>query len=196
MEFNSINFKINNFATQKAGIVQNNTQGQNQPQTQSQQPPAQTFQNQNINPTLMYDFQMAKMDNETVLKYLQNMLKLPNSIEKFVNQLNSKNVDPKLASILLENLISTKTLAEFLNQNSIDAISKLMQTISASLKQGNNDVSQLKEILNVLSVIQNSSALNINTVKELLLLYIPLNQSVFDKEIVQNELSEDEKKQY
>lgn len=193
MEFNSINFKINNFATQKAGIVQNNTQGQNQPQTQSQQLPAQTFQNQNINPALMYDFQMAKMDNETVLKYLQNMLKLPNSIEKFVNQLNSKNVDPKLASILLENLISTKALAEFLNQNSTDAISKLMQTISASLKQGNNDVSQLKEILNVLSVIQNSSALNINTVKELLLLYIPLNQPVFDKEIVQNELSEDEK---
>ena len=191
MNFNSINnFNNINFANQKAGIVQNNQQqssGQNiQPQLQNQAPQ----QNQTINPSLMFDFQLAKMDNQTVLKYLQNIMKLPNSIEQFVNQLNSKNIDPNLSSILLENMISVKALSEYLNQNSTEAISKLMQTISTSLKSGVNDVSQLKEILTILGSIQSSSSLNTNTIKELLLLYIPLNTPVFDKNIdgkIQNE---------
>ena len=73
MEFNSINFNINNFASQKAGLVQNQTQGQNQTQMQQQTQVQPFVQNQSINPALIYDFQMAKMDNKTVLKYLQNL---------------------------------------------------------------------------------------------------------------------------
>ena len=127
MEFNSINNSNFQIANQKANLVKisqdlpQNTQ-QSTPQTQipTQQTP------QNINPSIMYDFQMAKMDNETMLKYLQNLLKLPNSIDKFVEQLNSKNIDPKIAKILVENLISVKALSEFLNQNSNSAISKLI----------------------------------------------------------------------
>jgi len=189
MEFNSINFNTNNITNQKAGLVQNNSQNIQQ-QNQAQNPTPRPAQTQHINPSLMYDFQVAKMDNETVLKYLQNLMKLPNSIDKFVNQLNAKNVDSKLASILAENMISIKALSQFLNQNSSEAISKLMQTISLTLKSGSNDVSQLKEILSILSAIQNSSNLNTNTLKELLLLYIPLNAPIYDKKIdgkIQNE---------
>ncbi|MBQ8634822.1 hypothetical protein IJX73_02040 [bacterium] len=192
------NFRpINNINTQnisqtKAGLVQNS---QNQPigqQTPQAQPQIQTpQQNQTINPSLMFDFSTIKMDNETALKYLQNLLKLPNSIDKFVNQLNSKNVDPKIAAILVENMISVKALSEFLNQNSTTAISKLLQTISMSLKSGISDVSQLKEILSVLNAIQTNSNLSTNTIKELLLLYIPLNNPVFDKEIDPNDFMED-----
>ena len=191
MNFNSINsFNNINFANQKAGIVQNNQEQPAQQSAQNQTQMQNTQQNQTINPSLMYDFALAKMDNETMLKYLQNLMKLPNSIDKFVNQLNSKNIDPKIASILIENMISTKALSQFLNQNSTEAISKLMQTISSSLKSGISDVSQLKEILAVLGSIQSSTSMNANSIKELLLLYIPLNTPVFDKSVdgkIQNE---------
>lgn len=181
MEFNSVNFNIN-IVNQKAGLVKNSQQ---QAQTPQQQilPQTQPSSTQYINPSLMYDFQSVKMDNETVLKYLQNLMKLPNSIDKFVNQLNTNNIDPKLSKILIENMISVKALSEFLNQNSNEAISKLMQTISLTLKSGTSDVSQLKEILSILGAIQNSTSLNQNALKELLLLYIPLNIPVFDKNI-------------
>lgn len=191
---NHINFNIQNIAQQKANIVQSSQQ-QSLPQQQTQQnAPIIQQQAQNINPSLMYDLQLAKMDNETVLKYLQSLLKLPNSIDKFVNMLNSKNIDPKIASILIENMVNVKALSEFLNKNSSEAISKLMQTISQSLKSGVNDVAQLKEIMSILGVIQSSTNLNSNTIKELLLLYIPLNQPVFDKEIEGNNFNEEENK--
>ena len=178
------NYIPRNVSTQKANLVQNSQQEPNQAQPQlSQNLQANTMQNQQINPSLMYDFQMAKMDNETVLKYLQNLLKLPNSIDKFINNLNNKNLDSKITSILVENLINTKALGEFLNQNSTQAISKLMQTISESLKSGINDIGQLKEMLSILGSIQNSTNLSSNAIKELLLLYIPLNQPVFNEEI-------------
>ena len=118
MEFNSINnYNPNIVSNQKAGLVQNSQNQQSPAQNQITQQPQQT-PTQQINPGLMYDFQAAKMDNETILKYLQNLMKLPNSIDKFVNQLNSKNIDPKITSILIQNMISTKALGEFLNQNS------------------------------------------------------------------------------
>ena len=192
MEFNSINFNIRNIANQKAGLVQNNTQ-QNQASQQQVLAQNQQMQTQTINPSLMYDFQAAKMDNETVLKYLQNLMNLPNSIDKFVNQLNSKNIDPKLTSILIENMISIKALNHLLSQNANEAISKLMQTISSTLKSGTSDVSQLKEILSILGAIQATSSINTNTLKELLLLYIPLNVPVFDKNIDGEIQNEDEK---
>lgn len=184
MEFSSINnfnFQIN--TNPKAGLVQNS---QNPPQAQAQvqaQNPSILAGSETINPALIYDFQATQMDSETILKYLQNLLKLPNSIDKFVNQLNSKNVNSKLASILVENMISVKLLSEFLNVNSKEAISKLMQVISSSLKSGNSDISQLKEILSILGTIQNSTSISTNSIKELLLLYIPLNVPVFDKKV-------------
>lgn len=193
MEFNSINFNLNNIATQKAGLVNNSQNNQNTTQQQTQ-PQAQQLQTtQYVNPSLMLDFQIAKMDNETVLKYLQNLLKLPDSIDKFVSQLNSDIADPKISSILIESLIGVKALSQFLNQNSSEAISKLMQTISLTLKSGVGEFAQLKEILSILGTIQNSTSLNVNALKEFLLLYIPLNVPVFDKNIDNDNLNEEEK---
>ncbi len=194
MEFNSVNnFIIQPNSAQKAGLVQG-LQNQQTAQPQAQNLPLpQSINQAAVNPSLMYDFQFAKMDNETILKYLQNLMKLPNSIDKFVNQMSEKVVNPKLTLILAENMISVKMLSEFLNQNSADAISKLMQTISQTLKSGASDVSQLKEILSILNAIQSSTNINSNTLKELLLLYIPLNVPVFDKNVVSVIDDEEEK---
>lgn len=194
MEFNSINFNIHNISNQKAGLVQNN-QEQNQALTKENLPQAQSsIQYQKTIEPEIFNFQLIKMDNETVLKYLQNLMQLPNSIDKFVNQLNSKNIDPKIASILVENMINTKALSEFLNKNSSEAISKLMQTISLALKSGNKDISQLKEVLSVLGSIQTSTSTNANSIKELLLLYIPLNSPVFNKN-ADNKIENEEEKE-
>ncbi|MBE7708113.1 MAG: hypothetical protein E7Z88_05340 [Cyanobacteria bacterium SIG27] len=194
MEFNSVNnFIIQPNSAQKAGLVKG-LQNQQTAQPQAQNLPLpQSINQAAVNPSLMYDFQLAKMDNETILKYLQNLMKLPNSIDKFVNQMSEKVANPKLALILAENMISVKMLSEFLNQNSADAISKLMQTISQTLKSGASDVSQLKEILSILNAIQSSTNINSNTLKELLLLYIPLNVPVFDKNVVSAIDDEEEK---
>ena len=88
MEFNSVNnFIIQPNSAQKAGLVQG-LQNQQTAQPQAQNLPLpQSINQAAVNPSLMYDFQLAKMDNETILKYLQNLMKLPNSIDKFVNQM-------------------------------------------------------------------------------------------------------------
>ena len=143
---------------------------QNEPQKpQAEAPKAET---------MTFNFEMAKMDNETLLKYLQSTLKMPDNLEKFI-----KNADKGTLKILVQNMIDTKVLGEFLNQNSALAIEKILKTISTSLKSGASDVSQLKEILGILTSIQSQTNLNTNAIKELLLLYIPLNPMVFDKQV-------------
>ena len=96
-----------------------------------------------------------------------------------------------MLQILIENMVNTKALSEFLNQNSNEAISKLMQTISTTLKNGITDVTQLKEMLSVLVAIQTSTNLNSNTLKELMLLYIPLNIPAFEEKGNFNKIEEE-----
>ena len=143
-----------------------------------QNPPADEQIKETKQQQQVFNYEQAKMDSETLLKYLQSTLKMPDSIEKFV-----KSKDAKALKILVENMINTKALGEFLNQNSTSAIETILKTISASMKSGISDVSQLKDILGILTSIQSQTNLNTNMIKELLLLYIPLNPMVFDKQI-------------
>ncbi|MBR5304831.1 MAG: hypothetical protein IKU37_08415 [Candidatus Gastranaerophilales bacterium] len=190
MEFNSVNFNLNNIANQKAGLV-NNSQNLLQ-QTQSQiQPQIQQAASLRVEHNFMYDFFAAKMDNETVLRYLQKLFDFPDSIEKFVNQLNDKNINSKLVKILVENLVNVKALSELINQNSTEAISRIMQAISSSLKSG-IDAAQLKEVLVFLNAIQANTSHGANALREFLLLYIPLNVPVFDKNLNNETLEEHE----
>ena len=122
------------------------------------------------------------MTNEQVLKYLLNLLEMPSSIDKFISNLNNAKNQDKIAKLLNENLLNIKALNDFLNQNSTNAINKLLNIISTTLKQGNEDISQLKEMLTILNSIQQSSLINANTLKEFLLLYIPLNIPIFNKQ--------------
>ncbi len=195
--FNPINNNFNiyqNFASQKANIVQDNQNqainqyAQNQSMAQFQQQQTQ------INPNLLINYEAVKMTNEQILKYLLSMLELPSSIDKFINELNNPKSQDKTIKLLVENLLSTKALNEFLNQNSTNAINKLLNVISTTLKQGREDISQLKDILNILTSIQQSSTINTNTLKEFLLLYIPLDIPVFDKQSELKNLDEEKTK--
>lgn len=140
-------------------------------QNQTETKPAQA---QNI----VYDFEMAKMDSEMLLKYIQSSMKMPNTIEEFLQNNNAQTL-----KILIKDILNTKILAEFLNQNSTQAIETILKTISSSLKSGITDVGQLKDVLGILTAIQSQTNLNSNALKELMLLYIPLNPAVFDKQV-------------
>ena len=72
--FNSVNNFIpaQNLAQTKAGLVGNSQIQQNTQNQQPQQQLNQTIAQQTINPSQIFNYQMAKMDNEVVLKYLQN----------------------------------------------------------------------------------------------------------------------------
>lgn len=183
--FNSINNNLintnNNIAPKKADIVQNNSNNQTNQQQNILQDNALIHQ-QTTNQIFAQNFQLNKMDNETILKYLQSLLNLPTSIEQFVNQQKNIKNNKQILKILTENLINTKELAELLNKNSAQAIEKILQTISTTLRSGVSDIEQLKEIMSILVSIQSSTNLSSNALKELILLYIPLNMPVFDKQ--------------
>ena len=149
-----------------------------------------------VYPPLLYTFQNARMDNEIMLKYLLNLLSLPSTIDKFIKETLSKNKDGKdndLAKLLTENLLNTKALAEYLSKNSKIAIEKNLRMISDSLKFGIDDNFQLREVLSVLSAIHAQSSSNSNILKEFLLLYIPINGQIFDRETEYSPDSEEEK---
>ncbi len=128
---------------------------------------------------------VLKMNNEVVQKYLQSLLDMPESLDKFLQNANSKNTDIKsyqFLKIFVENMLNNKELNQLLAQNSKEAIQKLLNVITQTLKHNGSDVTQLKEIMAVLNTIQTSSTINTNTLRELFLLYIPINYQVFNED--------------
>lgn len=172
---------VNNLLNQTLGQIQGQVQGQVQGQLGQNLP----MFNNGTEPAVIYQpisFEYMTMEQETLLRYLQNLLKLPESIDKFINQLKT---DPKnaeiLAKIIQQNLVDVKGLNEFLNKNSTEAIQKLYMTIMSVLKTGSNEISQLKELMSVLNFLQTSTNLNPNSIKEFLLLYLPLDILQFNQ---------------
>lgn len=181
----NIQRQIPNTAPKPAGLVNS---ASNQVQAQNQAPDNPNFTNQNQAQQVNYqanfqniNYEALTMDKEALLKYLQNLLNLPNSIDKFIDELKNNPKNAKLlAQIINENLVNVKALNQFLNENSTSAIQKLYEAISFVLKTGSKDITQLKEALSILTMIQNNTNLNPNSIKEFLLLYLPLNISVQD----------------
>lgn len=195
-DFNSINnfnfIKIHTNSTQNKGTVEISDKNLSVNIEQNKNLPLNRPLEQ-VNPALIYNLQLAKMDNETLIKYLQSLLALPNSIDDFIKKANSNTKNSEILKIIVENLIDTKALAEFLNEKSKIAIDKTLQTISTALKSGIEDNSQLKEILSILTFIQAQSSSNSNILKEFLLLYIPINGQIFDKQVEYNITNNEEK---
>ena len=145
-----------------------------------------------VNPSLLYNYSMAKMDYEVMMKYMLNMMSLPDSIDKFIQKAAQNGKDFEMIKVLVENLINTKALAEFLNVKSKIAIDKTMQAISNSLKTGLSDSGQLRDILSILNIIQSQSSSNSSILKEFLLLYIPVSGQIFEKQVEYSPAEDDE----
>lgn len=180
--FNNLNF--NPVSNTPAGLVGQVGAKETSSNAQMQQTNSQlnAFQFQQIEiPTL--NFENILMEKETILKYLQNLMKLPNSVEKFVEELNQNKNNPKYLEILSQNLINVKALNDFLNLNSKEAIQKLLQTLSELSKTSQEGSKQLGEIFSLLNALQQNTSNNQTSIKEFLLLYIPLNIQEYDKSV-------------
>lgn len=171
-----------------ANIVKNNNiENNNTPQRQNlEHAPNNTIISKEA--VFLYDIQNIKMTRELILKYIQSLLNMPDSIEEFFNQYNRENEIQntninKNALIIIKNILDVAKLSEFLGKNSKIASQKILQTISQALSYGITDTSQLREILTILNTIgQNTTQIqNYNSIKELLLLYIPINPQAFEK---------------
>ena len=190
-------FQVTQYVRPDSQSTQNVNQSTSQNTTQSHtslnNSQTQNAQNtQNNNSVFVYNLETAKMDQQVVQKYLQNLLNMPKTLEELVqntqnNTSQNTKIDAKtyqFLKIFVQNLINTETLAEIMNQNSKDAIQKLLNTMSVMLKSGSKNSSQLKEMLSVLNAIQAStSSQSSGVLKDLLLLYIPVNsQMYFEKD--------------
>lgn len=129
--------------------------------------------------------EVLKMENEVVQKYLQNLLNMPEGMDKILNALNTKETNTQsyqFLKIFVENMLNNKELSQLLNQNSNEAIQKLLNVISQTMKYSSSDTAQLKEILSVLNTIHTTSSINTNTLRELFLLYIPIDYQVYKQD--------------
>jgi len=161
-------------------------------------PTQETSKDLLINPNMLYNLKMAKMDNKEVTKYLQNILKVPNEIEEFVK--NNQNIlmnpikDVKDVKNIVENMLNLKFLSIFLNDSSKEAMQKVLHMMSNAIKTGIQP-EQLKEMVSILSSIsQNVQANSQNSLKELFLIYIPVNYQNFNKELEFNPSDYEESK--
>lgn len=184
---NNSYIKINSNPSKQAEIVKENTQNLNQNPNLNNSNYRPDVQNNTQN-IFLYNTQNTKMASEMVLRYLQSLLEMPETIEKFIEQMsNSKakfsDVLDAKTQIIIQEMLDTAQLAKFLKENSKTALQKILNIISNSLNSGLKDTSQLREILSVLTSIQQnlSSASNYNSIKEFLLLYIPLDLQAFDR---------------
>ena len=186
------NIFINNQAISKP--VSNEAQQQANTSQQNPQYQIQTsFYNQIFETSSLYS--LIKMDNNAINKYLQNLLSMPDSIIEFINKATSTDIGQKLAKLIANGELDLDKLTVLLNQNSKAAIDKVLKTISSSIANGNSDISQLKEVLSILSSIQSSTnSVSSNSLKELLLLYIPLNIQAWQNSTTPTEAENKDKK--
>ncbi len=177
-QFNSVYININ--SPKPAGLVRDNTvqneicDNKNVMQSKSERP--NTFA-QSVNFCNSSAFQI---EDELILKYIKSLLNMPDSIEKFIEQLNTNTDCEALlnqkARIIVENMIDVALLSKFLNENSKSALQKIFTTISQALNCGLNDTAQLRQIMDILSSLSRiTSNPDCNCVKELLLLYLPFD---------------------
>lgn len=125
--------------------------------------------------------EMLKMDNEVVQKYLLSLLDMPESLDKFLEYSNTKNnvkEGLRFLKIFTENMLSNKELSALFNKNSNDAVQKVLNIVTQTIKNG-SDPAQLKEILSTLNSIHASSTTNTNSLRELFLLYIPIDYQIY-----------------
>ena len=78
----------------------------------------------------------------------------------------------ELNQLLFGDKVNLSMLAELLKQNSKEAVQKLMMTIANVAKYGANDVSNLKELMNLFTS-STAFATETQALKTLMLLYLP-----------------------
>ena len=146
------------------------------------------------------NFAGFKMASSEKSLYLKDLLNLPKDIQEVLVMLqNNASANKGLSSLLNKN-INLANLAQLMQINSKEAMSKLISAMTEASKQGITDLSQFKEAMKFINAsVSVASQDNLNQVlKTFMLLYLPwlpLQEGVdFELEIEtsQGENGEDE----
>lgn len=119
---------------------------------------------------------ISTVEIEQRANYIKDLLNLPRDFEAFIKMIQGQNMNMQamkdLSKLLNNGKINLGELTVLLGDNSKEAIQKLMMTIMTVSKMGSNDVSQLKELMAMFSA-SGGQVDNSNTLKNLLMLYLP-----------------------
>ncbi|MBR1616717.1 hypothetical protein IJ670_01050 [bacterium] len=182
--FNSINQYAQNYTRPTTNVVPNEAQvfdnlKSNLFNETNQTPTSNVVENAQKNLEIT---QQLLMEDSVVQKYVQNILKMPESFEKFLEQALNSNDGGKFLKLIVENMFNTKELASLLNENSKDAIQKLINVISDTLKTPGANMEQLRDILAIISAVYTNTQMDTNALRELFILYIPVNCQMIKQE--------------
>ena len=150
-----------------------------QPQTQNNTP--MFFKFTPLTLSAASELKLTTIEIEQKANYAKDLLNLPRDFSELINQITSNSTQTsiinqqmlsELSKLFNNGKIDLSLLSILLKDTSKDAMQKLMMTIANIAKYGANDVSGLKELMNLFSantaIVSDSQAL-----KNLLLLYLP-----------------------
>lgn len=150
-----------------------------QPQNENNAP--SFFKSTPLTLSLTSELKLTTIEVEQKANYVKDLLNLPKDFKELINQIvsqttQSNNISQQMANELNQLLFGDKVnlsmLAELLKQNSKEAVQKLMMTIANVAKYGANDVSNLKELMNLFTS-STAFATETQALKTLMLLYLP-----------------------
>lgn len=132
--------------------------------------------------SLASEMKLTTIEIEQKANYAKDLLNIPRDFTELINQITSSGVNSsnalnqqlanKLSELLQNGKIDLSSLSALLEGNSKDAIQKLMMTIANVAKYGANDVSALKELMNLFAS-STAFASDSQALKTLMLLYLP-----------------------
>ncbi len=156
---------------------------------------AQNLQSQNLSNAPMFfkstpmvlslasEMKLTTIEIEQKANYAKDLLNIPRDFTDLINQITSSSgvnsagslnqqLLSRLTDLLQNGKISLSSLSSLLEGNSKEAMQKLMMTIANVAKHGANDVSALKELMNLFAS-STAFATGPEALKTLMLLYLP-----------------------
>lgn len=158
-----------------------NSFGQNFQSQMAQNNAPMFFKSTPLTLSVVSELKLTTIEIEQKANYAKDLLNLPRDFTELINQITSNSTQASaLNQQMLENLaklfrngkVDLSLLSILLNSTSKEAMQKLMMTIANLAKHGANDISGLKELMNLFSA--NTALVSDNqALKNLLLLYLP-----------------------
>lgn len=125
------------------------------------------------NPT----FKLANLSGLEQTILMKDLMNIPKDYKDFLYLMQSaqyKTINPSDIKSLLTQNFDFAAVAQLLQQNSKEAVAKLVQMIASAARNGITDTVQLKEIMTILGASIPINGTNTNTIiKNIMLMYLP-----------------------
>lgn len=143
----------------------------------------------------LFSLKMNSLANVERSLYVKDLMNMPKEMKEVLTilQNNQANVATKEVAKLLGTNISISTLADFMQKNGKEAMTKLISAMAEASRQGVSDLSQIKDAIKYINASVSAAGQENQTqvLKNFMLLYLPwlpLQEGVdFDLEIEQKD---------